>query len=163
MDQQTLGMIAILIVGPALMVWTSKATVQPRHAAIYAVLSLFLGAIGAGALAFLQPGQGMFGLLLGAAGVCVAALAICFLSAAVSIVVAIATRGSRPGRTPRRPVSHEPLLKEYREWQRSTHQPNASYHDFLYKANFRRFPASGVSLLIGFVVMIIVFILVLRR
>lgn len=163
MDQQTLGMIALLIIGPALMVWTSRATVQSRHAAIYAVLALFLGAIGAGALAFLQPGQGMFGLLLGAAGVCVAALAISFLSAAVSIAIAIATRDSRPGRTTRRAVSHEPLLKEYRDWQRSTHHPNATYHDFLYKANFRRFPASGVSVLIGLVVLVIVFILVLRR
>ena len=163
MDQQTLIVVALLMVGPALMVWTARERVQARHAAIYAVLAVLLGAAAYASLVSLRPGQGMFGLLLGGAGICAAALAIAFLSAAASVAIAIASR-SGPSAAPSRERSpHQPLTDEYREWQRSTNRPHASYQDFLHGANFRRFPASAVTLLVGLVLMVVVFVLILRR
>ena len=163
MDQQTAVVIALLIVGPALMVWTSRATVQPRHAAIHAALAVLLGAVAWGCFAFVKPGQGMAGLLAGVAGLGAGALAVAFLSAAASVVIAMATRGASPPKG-RRPQGHQPpLLAEYRRWQRSTHQPNASYEDFLQKAHPRRFPASAATVIVAIVLMVLVFVLVLQR
>ena len=102
-------------------------------------------------------------MLVGVAGLGAGALAIAFLSAAASVVIAMATRGASPPKG-RRPQGHQPpLLAEYRRWQRSTHQPNASYEDFLQQAHPRRFPASAATVIVAIVLMVLVFVLVLQR
>jgi len=162
LSTETIFVLVLLVLGPALVVWAGRAGVKARHAVVCAALSAALGAIGVGALAAMQPGQGMFGVLLGLASFGALALALAFLSAAASIGIALLMGEGRPDRSISK-HEHVPLTREYHRWQHDSRRPDASYQDFLDDAHPRRIPASKLGWVVGALAMVLAFVLILRR
>lgn len=153
---------AIFVLGPALIVWVGRAKAQARHAAVFAGLALFFAAIGVGAFAMIEPGQGMGGLVFFLPAIVALALAVAMLSAAVSIVIAVVARSTEPGGSNIDKYQHKPLLDNYWQWKGHVGRPHASYQDFLEDAHHRYFPVSAASLVIGAIALVVVFALILH-
>lgn len=145
------------------MVWAGRARVKAKHAVVCAALSAVLAVIGITALVSLQPGQGMFGVVLGLVAFGALGLALSLLAATASIGVALLRGGTRSSNGSIRKYEHVPLADEHRRWQQEARQPNASYQDFLNKAHPRHFPTAIVSLVIAALAMVLVFALIFHR
>ena len=164
---ESLPVLAVLLVGPALMVWTSRAAVTPRQLVIRSSVCAVSAALAAGLLLPIREGQGLTGLALLVGGLVAAAIALVSFSAAVTSALALAVSGGstagpagpRGGSCP----TSAPLTEEFRAWQRETRRPGASYQDFLQQAHPRRFPASAATVIVAIVLMVLVFVLVLQR
>jgi len=163
---ESLPVLAVLLVGPALMVWASRAAVTPRKVAIQAWVCAVSAALAAGLLLPIREGQGLTGLVLLVGGLIAAAVALVSFSAAVTSALALAVSGrstARPvGRRGRNNPSSAPLMDEFRAWQRETRRPGASYQDFLRDAHPRRFPPSALTLIGALIAMVAVFLMLAR-
>ncbi len=163
---ESLPVLAVLLIGPALMVWTSRDAVTPRRVAMQASVCAVSAALAASLLLPIREGQGLTGLVLLVGGLIAAAVALVFFSAAVTSALALAVSGgSTAGPAGRRGGSRPtsaPLTEEFRAWQRETRRPGASYQDFLRDAHPRRFPPSALTLIGALIAMVVVFIVLAR-
>lgn len=160
---ETIGVIVFLVAGPALVVWGGRSGVKMKHAVVCAVLSALLAATGGAAVASIQPGWGMFGVMLWLGGLGALALALVLFSAAIAIVVALRTRGDRDDDESISKYQHVPLTEMHRHWQRQSGRPQGNYGEFLRDAHRRYFPPSIASLVLGGIALVVVFVLILRR